>query len=276
MLDFVRKTWPALLLALALVLILDGTISTLLTCHPPDDSKGSHNNQENCTVFRGPLISLISISGDFFEKHDKGIVAAFTVILAISTILLWWSTRQLWETTVISTNRQEAETKILQRAYISVKPLGINYYTSKDGSIDKEVVGHVNIVNVGRLPAQTWIDPEQPHIKWFSDDKVGKNSLPSGNGIPIGIKDPVGVLGPGGEMTVGTGAHPNKCRDGYLYVWGRVDYLDGFGHGCFTTFCHRYPCIMFEEGKRGSRSIDVKHARYHQHSNETEESTPKA
>jgi hypothetical protein len=97
MLKLLRQYWPAILLSLALLLVLDGTISSLLTCHPPPNGASqSQNSQEHCTVFQGPLSSLIVFIGEFFEAHDKGIVAAFTVILAISTILLWDATKNLW------------------------------------------------------------------------------------------------------------------------------------------------------------------------------------
>jgi hypothetical protein len=87
----IKKYWPAIILSLLLLAILDGTVSSLQTCHPTSaDQSGS------CSIFRGPLLSLIISAGDFFDSHDKGIVAAFTVILAISTIGLWLATISLF------------------------------------------------------------------------------------------------------------------------------------------------------------------------------------
>ena len=108
-LQIIKRYWPAIVLSLALVLILDGTISSLVTCHPPPNGpSASQNSNENCTVFNGPLISLIRNIGTFFETHDKGIIAAFTVILAVSTIGLWLATIGLYKSgeRQIRTSRQ--------------------------------------------------------------------------------------------------------------------------------------------------------------------------
>jgi len=93
----IKRYWPAIILSLALLLILDGTISSLETCHPPPNGPSTgQNSNENCTVLQGPLASFVIGLGHFFDTHDKGIVAAFTVILAISTILLWLATLNLY------------------------------------------------------------------------------------------------------------------------------------------------------------------------------------
>jgi len=68
-----------------------------MTCHP----SGTHTaadkaNQEHCNAFHGPiLVSLEALVG-FFEDHGEAVTAAFTIVLAISTIGLWVSTRDLW------------------------------------------------------------------------------------------------------------------------------------------------------------------------------------
>jgi hypothetical protein len=92
-----KQFWPAIILSLALLLILDGTISSLETCHPPNSASGGQNSDKDCTVLQGPLISLIIGIGDFVGDHDKGIVAAFTAILALSTIGLWTATINLYK-----------------------------------------------------------------------------------------------------------------------------------------------------------------------------------
>jgi hypothetical protein len=66
----------------------------------------------------------------------------FTGILAFATVLLgFYTARSFWDS------------RVLQRAYLAVEPLGINPFVSKHGRITNFVVGHTNIVNVGRLPA---------------------------------------------------------------------------------------------------------------------------
>jgi hypothetical protein len=73
---------------------------------------------EKCTVLQGPLMSLIIWLSNFFDTHDKGIVAFFTVILAISTIGLWLSTQRLWKVTDKMLQQAEKSDVVLERAYL--------------------------------------------------------------------------------------------------------------------------------------------------------------
>jgi hypothetical protein len=59
----------------------------------------------------------------------------FTALLAIFIARPWYTTKR--------------DTRILQRAYIAVEPLGI--HLMQNGS---ELIGHVAMKNAGRLPAR--------------------------------------------------------------------------------------------------------------------------
>jgi hypothetical protein len=61
-------------------------------------------------------------------------------------------------------------------------------------------------------------------------------------------------------------AAPELAKDGFLYVWGKVEYSDGFDKPRHTRFCHRYPCRMHDPN--GFPRIEKKYARYHQHGND--------
>jgi hypothetical protein len=50
-----------------------------------------------CPVLHGGVGILIERLFEFAEQHDKGIVALFTIVLAISTIGLWLATLRLWD-----------------------------------------------------------------------------------------------------------------------------------------------------------------------------------
>jgi hypothetical protein len=56
----------------------------------------------------------------FLEKIADDPTVQFTAFLAGSTLLLWWAT---WRIGV----RQSKEAIILQRAYVSVEPLGVHF-----------------------------------------------------------------------------------------------------------------------------------------------------
>jgi hypothetical protein len=62
-----------------------------------NDRAGYNDNQHGCPTFFVGLLILISRADRFIEHHDKSIVAVFTVVLAISTILLWRATQHLYE-----------------------------------------------------------------------------------------------------------------------------------------------------------------------------------
>ena len=52
--------------------------------------------QKNCPTFHAGIWITIKRADRIIGRHDKSIVAVFTVVLAISTIGLWIATLQLW------------------------------------------------------------------------------------------------------------------------------------------------------------------------------------
>jgi hypothetical protein len=60
--------------------------------------------------------------------------------------------------------------------------------------------------------------------------------------------------------------HPNE----FIYVWGRVTYLDGFGKRRFTNFCHRYNTAMKKPPAGGGYVIREEDARYHDYGNDAD------
>jgi hypothetical protein len=83
------------------------------------------------------------------------------------------------------------------------------------------------------------------------------------------------VLQPRAEMKIGSqpeelsiivGREENRS---YLYVWGRIEYLDEFSNRSrFTNFCHRYNSagdIVFRD-----RAIPEGDGRYHENGNSAE------
>ena len=47
-------------------------------------------------------------------------------------------------------------------------------------------------------------------------------------------------------MTTVQTANNVRAQRGYVYVWGRIDYNDGFTSR-WRTFCHRYNCISLDK-----------------------------
>lgn len=171
------------------------------------------------------------------REYREEIIAIGTAIIAVYTAVLAGIGRN-----------QSKETRILQRAYVSVEPDGIHAHHQGwgDGRIGQKgplrSLAHVTIKNSGRLPARK--------IAWtiehkFSDERY-LDDFPFSTLKPIGE----GTLPPSSKMR--QGGHIINGGDGdeelrikperFLYVWGIVTYEDGFTTSRSTKFCHRYNC----------------------------------
>src|SRR5262249_20780607 len=85
-------------LVVLLALAVDAFISVATTCQ----DLGLHGSNEPdaaryCSVFHGPVLAALRSCAAFFAEPREAVVAAFTVVLAISPIGLWWTTLALWE-----------------------------------------------------------------------------------------------------------------------------------------------------------------------------------
>jgi hypothetical protein len=144
--------------------MIDGTISSLLTCHPINDHTNAAQAKEYCTALGGPILTTLRWIAKISHKYEGLITAAFTVVLAVFTGRLWFSTEKLWDATrklasdaERTAKAQADDTRILQRAYISVNPLGIARFTSGQAFFSCDV----GFQNVGNLPARK--------VRWFID-----------------------------------------------------------------------------------------------------------
>jgi hypothetical protein len=180
-----------------------------------------------------------------------GILALFTVILALFT-------KRLWE-----------DARILQRAYIAVEPLGI--HLMKNGS---DLIGHVGIKNAGRLPARK--------LRWFINIRFGHSGEERDDFFPLDSGKGNIVIAPGAVATRSSGISVkvqvlnefsgvgrDRERPTYLYVWGAIEYDDGFNIMRTTKFCHRYNWINRKERDKPNE-IDAADARYHEYGNDAD------
>jgi hypothetical protein len=189
------------------------------------------------------------------------LTAFATIAIAAFTWTLWRATDKLRE----AGERQAELTRILEHAYLSAKPLGINPYVSERGNVPDRIVGHVAFVNVGRLPARN-VSVDRAYIKWSSNEFLPETDLPVDPVPPMTV-----VLPPGTEMRHGSDDIPASELDkpGYLYVWGSLEYTDGFGTSRYTQFRHRYPCLPHKSTNEG-KSVGLELARYHQYGNDAD------
>jgi hypothetical protein len=229
-----------------------------------NEEQAAHHYDDCPTLFPGSLI-LLGRADHFIERHDKSIVAAFTVVLAISTIGLWLatvglhrSTHALWE----AGERQARDTRILERAYLTIEGDGIRAFL--DGT-DRLSCG-IRYHNNGNLPA------EEVHM--FHDRKFSANRWESD--LPIGEVGKGSIYIAPKAIALGGAQHLSKQEllkwkprqgepENWLFVWGRVTYLDGFGDARFIDFCHRYNL----SGSGVGGVMDASACRYHEYGNRT-------
>lgn len=173
------------------------------------------------------------------EPYGSLINVVSTLVIAIFTLCLF---RVAW--------RQTKDARVLQRAYLDAQFDGI--HTNTDG----ELLGRVVFKNVGHLPATKvyWCVKLDYGGEDWRPRKISRNGLMSESTIPKGAEWPQGSAG----------VPPPQDLEGlYVYVWGRIAYLDGFGwRKRRLDFCHRYPWAKREEAATGT-SISRKYARYH-------------
>lgn len=189
----------------------------------------------------GPTLVAILAHWDVLSKvanNPNFWVAVFTLLLVAFTGLLAWVTYLQVQTARAS-----------QRAYVSVNPAGIEYLEAQ-----WDVLGHVVFENAGHLPAANFrwrIYLELEEDEDWTPPTLSSADLEAEAVLPVGAK---------WKMGSPTLARPMGAS--YVFVWGRVEYTDGFGRARFTNFCHRYRWTI------ATTTRDADDARFHKSGNE--------
>jgi hypothetical protein len=169
------------------------------------------------------------------------------------------STRRELQRTADTQERQFSDSRIIQRAYLSANPEGI-----RRSDRDETLLAHVEIRNVGHLPAKdvTWF--VQLFLSQSGDEQINLEQRPfkGNNVVPPGAKMSEGSNGIRLGEVLELERRTNAC---FLYVCGQIRYDDGFGHPRFTNFCHRY---NFTSAKTGGVRHEVTDARFHHSGND--------
>jgi hypothetical protein len=211
MLSFAHKVSIALMLCIALLLArLDPLLSSVHQPIKEAKTSTANNDQGQWEEWWKPIT----------------IFTALLVAVGFGQLGLFW--------------RQYRQTKILQRAYLSVEPLGLHEMT------DKSIISHIAIFNGGNLPAKD----VRSNVRVALSDNGDKAdfeavTIPSGGQTMIVPKGKVerGTPELGKD---GTEAYRGRLEGFFVYVWGRVEYEDGFDKSRWLIFCHRYNCAKPE------------------------------
>lgn len=177
-------------------------------------------------------------------------VAVYTLWLTIVTSLMAVATAGL----MILAHRQFADSRLNNRAYVAVEPLGLEPWR---GESDR-FLGLVNISNVGVLPARA--------LKW----RLYIRQTDDGDSLDFPMDQPLrGAQVVAGRSAMIRGTVPTTATPArYCFVWGIVEYDDGYGSRRTTTFCHRYNCDR--EDFRRTHTIRPHDARQHEVGNKSD------
>jgi hypothetical protein len=160
---------------------------SLCLIRPEHHEKAADDNDNKyCPAFDAGIALVFEKTDLFLETHDKSVVGAFTIVLAISTIGLWLATNKLWvagerqlrlsgysaavSERAVGVTREIGEAQV--RAYVRIKSANI-YFIGKDGLPLIEIVA----VNSGQSPALDFV--WAPEIFYLSDVHEQKVREPS-------------------------------------------------------------------------------------------------
>jgi hypothetical protein len=232
-----------LALVVAVVAVIDGTLSSLLTCHPVSAQTGSSADQqqakENCTALSGPVLATLRWIAAVTHKYEGLITAAFTIVLAVFTGRLWFSTEKLSVATKRLVEGAEDTAKRQLRAYFLVK----------DGTISNLSAGQmpvavVTVSNSGQTPAYDvthWAvlvyDTFPPSTPRDMDDPEQMPRHHVGPQAQLNVTAPLDGDKPGGRNLTTQEWDSLKSGKGALYFFGRARYVDCFRNPHFTEYC---------------------------------------
>jgi hypothetical protein len=203
---------------------------------PEHSQQAADNNEhEDCpTFFAGTLLGF-QRGFDWIKRddNDKGVVAGFTVVLAISTIGLWLATNRLWDAGERQLGHLSDTAERQLRAYIMAIRGRVKTF-----EIGKPVKVQATFKNTGQTPAYEVeailgiiaddVPTEQSfEINW-SDHSPHKGVTGSGETFSsfVGLTDPL------------TQDQHDAIIAGEAAVWafGRARYRDAFGATRHTKF----------------------------------------
>jgi hypothetical protein len=157
-------SWMVSILALILAVLAIGSSPSFQSCLDQKQIKtGQQPFQNDIARIEATADNYRSCAGEFVEQHGEAVIAIFTVVLAISTILLWGVTRR-------STKIAERALTVLERPYVVIDARTNRQEPTVDSTVEVRVVNH------GRSTAFTGVVQGD----WFLGDEPPKQFTPKG------------------------------------------------------------------------------------------------
>jgi hypothetical protein len=264
-----RKTWPVVVLIVAILLAIDAAYSVMTTC----DSVGEGARQATggqpagvtCGFFNGPLVAwsqprLVRLSSALAE-HAMTVIALFAVVLALSTMALWGTIERLYETG--ETHRKNADRMAERQGRDFRQSIAAARDSASAADASARAMQQAVEMSQSRLqvleraylsvtPSDVTVLPDRSKVEvGLAVHNVGRTpafvkkihaqfsrEAPQGDA-------PTYVNGSGEavDVAVASGAThklPLRYADGYVgpqFIWGYVTFADIFRDAHTTRFC---------------------------------------
>lgn len=222
------------------------------------DDNSADGKEEKVQTDDKPGISRTDRFIGLFETHDKFWVAFGTIIIAVFTAILGFSTVFLWRATRRLVLGAEDTARRQLRPYVFLDPQKEMTFV-RYPSISHTVEIEIHVKNLGLTPAHdvigiSWVALE----KWpLRDDFTFEGPIIKDHPVTRSVIPPDGMAhyhtGSGRPMTPAELAALEN-GDLRLYVYGHINYTDSFGRPHWTNFCHASTAL----GKQGFRTAMAK------------------
>src|SRR6185437_6905935 len=172
MLDHLKRHWRSWLIGSIIILFFTGVVifsDAFQQCiNKPDYESADHEPKKGISQVISPLGWTETCAGEFLKEDSEALTAFFTIVLAVSTIALWASTKEAARGAERSAKIAEDALTVLERPWIFVhlspklerrpeppRPSnGIVYPTVRITDPEDEIpLAVFDIANHGKMPA---------------------------------------------------------------------------------------------------------------------------
>jgi hypothetical protein len=236
---------------LLMLAAIDGTFSSLLTCHPKSANVGGGAaTMEECTALKGPILISLTWLLEGLHKYEGVVTGVFTILLAAFTGRLWFSTEKLWSVTLRSAKTAERALTELEAPFISVKIIETGIARGPDDGHNFHTLSVV-IVNYGRTPARIIEVADKPALVEHNEGLPPEvnPAFASRNSIPYGVIAPQQGESQGWTQNLfaftlkysveGT----NPLKNNKMFFYGFIRYATIFDEVFRVGFCFMYDVV---------------------------------
>lgn len=253
-----RLEWIALAVLLAVfigVLFANGAIPT----HGEICEQAKGTGRENCATYNMALFFWLQI-GKFFDDHGGAVSAISTIVIAVFTWRLWYSTDKLW--------REAQENRSLTALSVNAAGVSANAASRLAKATERQLRAYIGVhtgvvILQDEMKAQPFVvlpdcinDGQTPAYEMSYNARVDilPYPLPDDFGFPMKPEQAAvtstAVVGPHKPYQLGAKLDrfcdaDELNRIGYgkserLYIYGTVRYKDAFGEQRWTNFSQSY------------------------------------